>query len=102
MKQVFFILSAVLLFSCNNGTQNVESTNASDSTQVCCVDTLCCKDTLTCCIDTTEKHFPCVVEKCEKEGPGDWAVYTECGLCIHCNKGCNVGDTLNIDSPKHD
>jgi hypothetical protein len=96
MKQTFFILGAALLFSCNNGTQNAESTNASDSTHVCC------SDTLTCCMDTTEKHFPCVVEKCEKEGPGDWSVYTECGLCVHCSTECKVGDTLNIESPKHD
>ena len=97
MKNLIFISAILFLAGCSNPETGKSCATNCDTTQVCC------KDTLICCIDTTEKHFPCIVEDCQQEGPKDWAVYTECGICFHTDKKCEIGDTLkNFESPKHD
>ena len=52
-------------------------------------------------IDTTEKHFDCIVELCEREG-NQYAITTECGILFYADKRYSKGDVLKgFVSPKH-
>jgi hypothetical protein len=52
-------------------------------------------------IDTTEKHFDCIVELCEREG-NQYAITTECGILFYADKRYSKGDILKgFVSPKH-
>jgi hypothetical protein len=52
-------------------------------------------------IDTTEKHFDCTVESCEKEKDIFW-VTTECGIVFQSNTTYKKNQVLkNFKSPKH-
>jgi hypothetical protein len=52
-------------------------------------------------IDTTEKHFDCYVEHCERL-KSEWEITTECGITFWSRKKHQIGSILpNFKSPKH-
>jgi hypothetical protein len=82
---LFFIV--LLLASCNQGSdKNSIDQNVTNDIYV----------------DTTEKHFDCIVNESFEDSSGDYIIVTECGLYIRVDSVYMIGDTLKgFYSPKH-
>jgi hypothetical protein len=86
----FLLLYIFVLFvSCNQNSTSIEKlTDQSRFNEIC--------------VDTTEKHFDCIIHESYEDSSGDYVIITECGLCIRVDSIHQVGDTLKgFYSPKH-
>ena len=53
-------------------------------------------------IDTTEKHFDCRAESCERDELGQYWITTECGILFESSRSYRRGQVIKgFTSPKH-